>query len=347
MTELLSRYLDDDLGDEERTLFEKRLDDDPELRRELESSRELRLALSTIAGRMAPPPELDRVVEPLRQAPPAQPRRVRPVYRWLGAAAAVVLGVTVTLELARRNPSPALDEPRRSTAMNADDREIFELAPLPSAVPGEERPVGATERLLEEHPPPPSAPEPRALEVVGPLNEDEISRDTVSVETATGKRTALGEAGGAVDNPRKSELGDGAMAHESVDDAASSADKGRAKNAEADPGSARLRRQAPEAQAATGRIDPADPDEPRPMAGVSIVVGNNEVWTGTTGDCAPGRWEVRIEIRRGLVVGLEPVDADRADPPVLECRPREVFDAEITELDDGVYSAEIVVTAGR
>ena len=79
LTEMLSRYIDDDLTDTERAEFDRLLKIDSELRSELDGARRLRQTIASIASGMEPPAELDQVMEPLRQGAPAPQRRIRPV----------------------------------------------------------------------------------------------------------------------------------------------------------------------------------------------------------------------------------------------------------------------------
>ncbi len=196
LRELVSRSLDDDLDAAEASYLEDCAQSDAEVAAEIDSDRQLRAAVAALAERMEPPASLDKVMDPLLRSAPAPPQRIRPAFRWLGAAAAVVLGVTVTVEMARRNPEPSLSGPPYRDGRSVQEREeIFQLAPLPTANPDENRPLGATERLLEEEPVAPGAPEPAALEVIGPLRTTEpaaepnpVHRPVVIRASTTGTR---------------------------------------------------------------------------------------------------------------------------------------------------------------
>jgi hypothetical protein len=344
--ERLSRYLDGDLSDAEATEVERALENDPELRADLEAAQRLRRAVWDLAAGMEPPAELDLVMEPLRRGAPASGSRVRPVYRWLGAAAAVVLGVTVAMEMVRRNPSPDAVQPTRSVAANGDDREIFELAPLPSAVPDDNRPIGATDRLLEEEPPAPAAPEPPALEVVGPLTSDEASVAADEAPPAHEKKATVGRAEMAageslLGEPERTD-GPADQAVEAVADgrkarelAAVTGDKGgetlgaAARTAGADTDAIQRRQTAHGSRESrsTGRV----------------VVDGVEVWSGPSGDCAAGRWPVVLVIRDGLIVELRSSPGEEPAPPSPACRPEGLIGARTTGLPDGEVAAEIEV----
>jgi anti-sigma factor RsiW len=103
--EKLSRYLDDDLDGREAEELEARLASDAELRAELDALRRVRDSVASLADRMEPPNELDILVTPLQREMPR--RGPAPVLRWVGIAAALALGVTVALEVARKNPGPS------------------------------------------------------------------------------------------------------------------------------------------------------------------------------------------------------------------------------------------------
>lgn len=179
LSELVSRYLDGDLDEAETARLEERARTDAELAAEIDSGHRLREAVAGLADRMTVPATLDKVMEPLRRSESVPAQRVRPAYRWLGAAAAIVLGITVAMEVAQRNPEPSLSRPSAQRTRPVNEREeIFKLAPLPTANPNETRPLGATDRLLEEEPVQPAPPEPQPLEVIGPLPAGEPMVDT-------------------------------------------------------------------------------------------------------------------------------------------------------------------------
>ncbi|MEN8164931.1 MAG: hypothetical protein ABFS37_12435 [Acidobacteriota bacterium] len=66
--EILSRYLDGDLGSEEERRFGERLERDPALVEALQEMRSLRLSLRRLALAERPPEALDQMVRPLRRA---------------------------------------------------------------------------------------------------------------------------------------------------------------------------------------------------------------------------------------------------------------------------------------
>lgn len=345
-SELLSRYLDDDLNENERADFENTLEKDPELRSELDTARRLRLAVASVAAGMNPPAELDRVMEPLCQGAPAPGRRVRPLYGWLGAAAAVVLGVTVTLEMARRNPAPTFEPPTRSVDSASEDREIFELAPLPSAVPDDNRPIGATQRLLEEEPPPPAVPEPPALEVVGPLSTDEFTIATESAPPAPKKEKASSEVGGFTRDEASEELK--STLHKSDQDASLGSGR-REKNNETPADDDPRIKQSATAAGVAGRLQSDSEDRFRQEIStpIAVLVDGIEVWTGSSSDCAPGRWPVVLVFQNGIVVDIRTDDGAVGGDSVESCRPDGLINGAIRGLPDGEVIAEIVVSASE
>ncbi|MBW2386698.1 MAG: hypothetical protein JRG92_23965, partial [Deltaproteobacteria bacterium] len=175
-TELLSRYLDGDLEPSEATAVEERLENDSGLAAELRDLETVRESLAALAEHDQPPAELDAMMEPLCRSAPLRPR-VRPSVRWLGAAAAVVLGFTVVMEVRRQHPAPEIEPRSQAPTRNrpAEHNERFSLAPLPtSSVSGEEQPLGAVDRLLASPLPEPILEELPALDVLGPLAVGEV-----------------------------------------------------------------------------------------------------------------------------------------------------------------------------
>ena len=323
LRELVSRAVDDDLDAAEAARLAARAADDPELAAELARARELREAVARLAGSMAPPPALDAVVEPLRRSPPTDPPRVRPAVRWLGLAAAIVLGATVALEVARRNPAPTTEPQRPPRVRAVDDEAIFELAPLPTADPDEARPFGAAERLLAQEPPEPRAPEPEPLDVIGPLPLEDSAAEAVA---------PLDKANGAGAAAQESRTG------EALDLGGRSEDEAPAASAGLDAAEDRALRQrvAPPAAAAEGsRVGPAL-DEAKNLA-VVVAVAGRPVWWGRAAACPAGRWTAVLEIRDGVVVSVAPTAA------AVPCRPEGLVGARLEGLEDGRHAVEILV----
>jgi len=175
--ELLSRLLDGDLDVREADTLQRRLASDRELAKELDAMQRLRHAVSEIAEGTEPPAELDRLMEPLRQAPPSEGPRSRLVGRWLAAAAALVMGSAVLVEVAGDRRDAPIHKLRRTTPSAANDEpEVYQLQPLPtSAVPDDEIRLGVCERLAASPIPQPPLDEPPPLEVVGPLSRDPMA----------------------------------------------------------------------------------------------------------------------------------------------------------------------------
>jgi len=176
--ELLSRYLDGDLDDKEIKAFEGRLEYEPELQDALDGMGSLKEAVANIAVSMDPPNALDALMEPLRRSRP-KPRGLRHAYGLLAAAATVVIGVGIAFELQRRHPQPVVKYENHGHVVSKSEKDgYFQLQALPTAVPGEEALLGATDHLLAEPgPESPEAEEPPALVVIGPLTEEERVAD--------------------------------------------------------------------------------------------------------------------------------------------------------------------------
>lgn len=181
LDEQLSRYLDDDLGDEERGALEERLSADPELSARLESLRRLRAAVASLAERDRPPAALDRLVAP-RSLARASSRTRR---RWLhavAAAATVAIAVGVGIQIAHKGPggsdSPAFapDSPPAPTP--------FQLAPLPEG--DDDRELSATSRLARTPPEEPPLDDPPALEPGGPYDAPPTGSEDEPTDRADG-----------------------------------------------------------------------------------------------------------------------------------------------------------------
>lgn len=194
--ERLSRFLDGDLSPEEEQELRAELETNPTLASELEEMQRLQHAVYTLAAREKPPAELDVLVEPLRRDR-VMPRSVRPVYRWLAAAATVVVAVTVGIEIGRQGPvhDPSTLAPATTSAVGTGDDEssgrrgYFRLQPMPRFKEEAEAPQGAAEKLLATPPAFPAPDEAPALEVAGPLPEppgQEGSATPIEEETGVG-----------------------------------------------------------------------------------------------------------------------------------------------------------------
>jgi anti-sigma factor RsiW len=112
--EVLSRSLDGDLDSDEERELAARLEAEPALRAELEAMRRVRRSVAAFASSERVPPELDTLVDPLLRGKPT-PVVVRPWARWLATAAAVILGVTVIIEVNRRTPGPNIESIARAS----------------------------------------------------------------------------------------------------------------------------------------------------------------------------------------------------------------------------------------
>jgi hypothetical protein len=167
--ELLSRYLDDDLEGEERGRVERLLKEDDAARSELEGMRQLRRMMVELADREQPPAELDALLEPLRRTVPG-PQLVRPTYRWLAAAASVLVAVGVAYQVARQSPAPPMPTSEAPVASPAPHLAQPSLPSQPRQRDARaEELVSATDRLLASPLPEPEVDRPPPLDVIGPL----------------------------------------------------------------------------------------------------------------------------------------------------------------------------------
>ncbi len=341
---LVSRYTDGDLDEAESSRLEAQAETDPGLASEIRTTRELRAAVRTIADRMEPPAALDRVMEPLRQGPPVPARQVRPVYRWLGIAAAVVLGVTVATEMARRNPTPTLSPtPSQKNRLIEERDEIFKLAPLPTAVPNDNRPLGAADHLLEEEPAHPAASEPAPLEVIGPLNAAAPSVSPAESTSAADLRST-DEAGGL--ELRQEETARPAPAKRG---AVSRTGSSTALKTESES----MRQVMPTDDdlestvepSAVGKLSPGRATGVPQSRAVSVVVLIDDVvvWMGSSASCQTGRSQVRIEVKGNAVSTLAPVIVEGVDKGAVPCIPDGLIGSHLEGVDNGIHRGELIV----
>jgi len=346
LRELASRYLDGDLDEAEAARLEERARTDADLEAEIGSGHRLREAVAALAERMEPPATLDKVMDPLRRSVPVSAQRVRPAYRWLGAAAAVMLGVTVAVEMARRNPEPALNRPSPQREHSAQEREkIFELAPLPAARPNERRPLGATDRLLEEDPVHPAAPEPAPFEVMGPLQTDESAAVADRESKSTDNHQVLdGEAAEpTITNLRPRQAKKKALAQP----------RSSAGTASLAPQEAGLSRTDEDRETTQRMMDSGKTQEGMAIGGrervavpVVLRIDGVEVWSGSATTCAAGTWRVRTEVSEGRVVSLELILGEagsEAGDIDNGCLANALIGEVAVDVIDGIHIAEIVV----
>ncbi len=180
--ELLSRYADGDLPPAEAAALEQRLAADADLRRELAGILEMRDLLRQSAEAEAAPAVLDELVEPLRRSLPPR-RSVRPAIAWLAAAATLVLGVTVGVEVFHRRPGPELESMPGAPAARPTP---YLLRPLPTR--GDDAPEGALERLLASPVPQPRVGKLTPVPPEGPT--DVAPRTAEESKLAAGERQA-------------------------------------------------------------------------------------------------------------------------------------------------------------
>jgi len=346
LRELVSRHLDGDLDEAEAARLEERARTDAELASEIDSGHQLREAVAALAERMEPPATLDKVMDPLRRNVPVSSPRVRPAYRWLGAAAAVVLGVTVAMEMARRNPEPTLNRPSTQRERLAQEREeIFALAPLPTANPNERHFLGATDRLLDEDPVLPAAPEPAPFEVMGPLRPDEAAAVADGMlRSANNNQTPEGE----VVEPTITNAGPPTKKEK-----AHAQPRPSAGTASLAPQEAGLSRTDEDREVTSRMMDSGKAAESMALGGrqgmavpTVLRIDGVEVWSGSDRACAAGTWWVRTEVNEGRVVSLELI-LGGAGKEVRDidggCLAKALIGAVVVGVIDGVHVAEIVV----
>jgi len=341
MTERLSRLIDGDLGAAEKEALAAILESDPLLRRELDGLTRVRASLRSLADRENPPAKLDALVDPLLQGKP-EPAFGRPWARWLATAAAVVLGVTVVLEVQRRQPDSSIAgwQERALDGGAGEPTPGFALAPLPtSSVPADQQPLGAADRLVSAPEPeinPPLDPAP-ALEVMGPLDAAERSRDENSGRQDHDDATA--------------DLQGQRRAGRSATEQSEVAEKSRAASLPADEsaltdttgGTTTL----PRGQS-SDRGDATAKNAPISGAQLFVFMEAETAWRGfePDGPSEAGRYALRIRVEGGVVREVWPV----ANPPAPTRQVRAsqlVLGLEVDNVPDGEYAAEVVVEPRR
>jgi len=328
--ELLSRHLDHELDADEERELQLMLEADPSLAATLDVMRRVRGSVAALAAREAAPPELDSLIDPLLRNPP-QPVVVRPWLRWVGAAAAVVLGVTVIIEVNRGAPGAKVTSiARQAASAHPEPTGRFALAPLPtSSLPPDEQPLGASDKLLASPIIEPEVETPRPLEVLGPLEEDSA--------------VARGDAPAP------------AAAHiQGTDQVVTPVPEGRltagAKSAAEPQAGGR-------AEAEKGAVDDGGSGQPSEMrsweaerpkgrAQVFVFIDGRSAWRefAPSSSCRPGRYMVRIVVGGGVIREARPVGgAASAVPSQRLCAAELIRGLEIENVADGEYPAEVVV----
>jgi hypothetical protein len=83
-----------------------------------------------------------------------------------------------------------------------------------------------------------------------------------------------------------------------------------------------------------GRLEPTNP--------AVVTIDGAVVWRGTAPGCGEGSWWVRLVIRQGEVVDIEPeAEPKGGDAPVV-CRPPQLIGASIGDAADTTLVARIV-----
>jgi hypothetical protein len=261
-----------------------------------------------------------------------------PVRLWarrLAAAAVVVLGVTVVLEVQRRQEGPTVTnwQERALKGGAAEPTERFTLAPLPTtSAPNEQRPVGAADRLL-------SAPEPEiepvlepapALEVLGPLD------DGAAIAGKRGDRDAPMPVAPITLNGRDTQK-KGDQEYRSIDESAAAA-----------PAAAGVERKQLLTGTATIRGRSSSSDAAVVNAQLFVFMAAETAWRSfePDGPCEAGRYALRIKVEDGVVRAVWPI----ANPPAPARQVRAsqlVLGLEVENVADGEYSAEVVVQPRR
>lgn len=336
-TESLSRYLDGDLTPSEARAVEERLKNDSELAAELRDIENVQVSLAALAQRDQPPAALDAMMEPLCRSAPLRPG-VRPVVRWLGIAAALVLGLSVVMEVRRQYPAPTNDPRSRRVAQTlpTESGERFSLAPLPtSSVSEEDRPLGAVDRLLASPLPEPILEEPPAFEVLGPLEAGEVDSFDESVKDTTAELSGR-PTGRRESKDKKRMEADASPLPESV--------------------SKTLGGPQAEEESTAGSLSPAPRNRGTGAPwGEEASSGTSRIYVFVNGEtawkefrpatrCPIGRYSVRVLISEGRVASAWSLGVNPSIPAARRfCAGEAVQGVELENVPDGEYLAELVV----
>ncbi len=327
-TERLSRLIDGDLDAREAEELREIIATDRGLRRELEGLKRVRSSLLSLADRERPLERLDVLVDPLLRGKP-ETASGRPWVRRLAAAAVVVLGVSVIIEVQRRQPDPNVFkwQERARAGAAAEPTERFTLAPLPtSSLPADQQPLGAADRLVAAPDPevePVLAPPP-ALEVMGPLdagpgdNDAGAGREELD-DRPSGRRQSFADEGSPAESER--------------------ADKGAVRS-----GPAGVEPSAQGTGASEDRSSLRKSEASSSGAQLFVFMQAETAWKSFSPDesCEAGRYSLRIRVENGVIREVWPV----ANPPAPTRQVRAsqlVLGLAIENVADGEYAAEVVV----
>lgn len=345
-TERLSRYLDGDLTPDEDRALVAEIAEDPRLEKRLRALEDLRGSLRGLAADAQAPPELDRVIEPLLRSAPPPTVGVRPWVRWLATAAALVLGVTVIMEINRQGVGPKMTEDRASRPVKvaAEPTERFALAPLPTtSLPLEEQPVGVGDRLIASPIPEMVFDDPPALEVLGPLDTAPSEREK---RRRSDDRTTTTE-------PR-------------TESDVLSSSSGLRSSAQLRPEAPTIVRMDNVAVPPSGTRTVVVPDSMeagKSLEGPGVTAGgrttqaqfflfdeSRTVWRDfePSARCKHGRYALRVRIEEGFVVEVWPVGAATSPAPQERlCAAGLATGLEVADVVDGEYHAEVVIEPRR
>jgi hypothetical protein len=245
----------------------------------------------------------------------------------------VVLGLTVIIEVNRRNPGPDIGSiARRANKDPSHSGEPFALAPLPtSSVPMEKQPLGASDRLLASPIPDVEMDQPPPLEVLGPL-EGEVGSEGLAGTTLD--ESVAAPSGEIAPTEKKASTGrpkSAAPLSTQGDQAARTQESDRDRAHEIDHNAA---------------PQPWDADLPKGRAQLFVFIDGKAAWRKFTPPqtCKPGRYTARITVRGGTVREARPVGGAASSLPSQRlCAAGLIIDLEIEDVADGEYQAEIVV----
>jgi hypothetical protein len=331
-TELLSRLLDGDLSRDEERELRIRIEHDDSLAAQLEAMRQIRSTVAALAASEKVPTELDSVLDPLVSNRP-EPLPARGWVRWLATAAVVVIGLTVVIEVNRRNPGPDIGAIARQADQRADrSKQPFALAPLPtSSLAEDEQLLGASDRLLASPIPDVELAAPPPLEVLGPLEDGIAGEDTAGLTKDANVDVV------SADEVMAEEKATGGR-HEAT---APSAAKGDHAAAAPQPGKSRARDIDRHAV-----VQPWEVDSPHGKAQLFVFDNGKSAWSAFTPSrrCKPGRYMVRINVVGGTVSEARPIGgAAAASQSQRLCAAELIIDLEVGGVEDGEYQAEVVV----
>jgi hypothetical protein len=338
VAELLSRHLDGDLEEAEARALKARLDAEPALQAELEALARLRAAVAALAASEDAPRELDVALAARRRTAPRGPVRLRPAYRWLAAAATLLLGITVTYQVAEHSRS--LAPPARQQNALAPEVSVAEetRSSPPHAITGpaaKKEQLGDANRVEPSRAAPLQAPPaPRAVERSGrAAGEQQISAAPMPIMPQSTTALAGGKGWRERDSAEPATEGEPALPA-----AAPAPMAGQALRSA-------VAARSTEDQLHRTRAKQAPGHDQAPATGATLLLetpaGKVRVQLPPRVAVANGPYRVAVTVKRHAVSAARAASGEEGGG--LEALLSELVGLSVPGLDDGDYTGEVAV----